>query len=236
MALEGLSIFFPCHNEEANVEGVIRDALRVAPKVADRYEVIIIDDGSMDRTAEITKRFEEPTSHVRLVRHDVCKGYGEALKSGFRAARFPWIFYSDGDRQFDLRELERLVEKADHSDIVSGYRARRADPWYRTLNARLYGLALRGLIGIDIPDVNCAFKLCRREVFDHIQLKSSGALINAEIFAKAKRQGCVISTMPVTHRPRTAGRQTGAQLKVILKAMREFMLLWRDIRISDATK
>jgi len=228
MALDGLTLFFPCHNEEANVEKLLQDALRIAPLVASRFEIIIVDDGSTDQTAAIAARFPG----VRLVRHDRCKGYGEALKSGFQAAKCPWIFFSDGDRQFDLEEMPRLTSLADQADIVSGYRVERADPGYRLLNSKIYGFATQSLFGLDIPDINCAFKLYRRMVFDRITLGCSGALINAEIFAKAQKQGFRIATVGVTHRPRTAGRPTGADPKVIFKAMKELISLWWELRTT----
>ena len=226
--LEGLSLFFPCHNEESNVEKVIQDALRVAPQVASKYEVIIVDDGSTDRTSDIVQRFSP--AGVRWVRHKRCLGYGAAVRSGLYAARYPWVFFSDGDGQFDLEEIPRLAELSTRADIISGTRVRRADPWHRVLNARLFELALRALFGLRIRDVNCAFKLFRRDLFDRITLKSTGAMINAEIFLKAQHLGNRFAFLPVSHRPRGAGRQSGAHPTVIFKAMREFLSLWRDVR------
>jgi glycosyltransferase involved in cell wall biosynthesis len=226
--LEGLSLFFPCHNEASNVEKVIQDALRVAPQVASRYEVIIVDDGSTDRTSDLVQRFRP--AGVRLVRHEQCRGYGAAVRSGLFAARYPWVFFSDGDGQFDLDELPRLVELSTRADIISGIRVQRADPWHRVLNARLFELSLRVLFGLRVRDVNCAFKLFRRDLFDRITLKSSGAMINAEIFLKAQHLGYAVAFLPVSHRPRRAGRQSGAHPQVIFKAMREFLSLWRDVR------
>jgi glycosyltransferase involved in cell wall biosynthesis len=226
--LEGLSLFFPCHNEEPNVEKVIHNALRVAPRVATQYEVIIVDDGSTDRTADIAQRFS--SAGVRLVRHGRCLGYGAAVKSGLMAARYPWVFFSDGDGQFDLGEIPRLVELSGHADIISGTRVRRADPWHRLLNARLFELALNLLFGLQVRDVNCAFKLMRRDLFDRIPLKNSGAMINAEIFLKAKRLGATVAFTPVSHLPRLSGQQSGAHPKVILKAMREFITLWWNMK------
>jgi glycosyltransferase involved in cell wall biosynthesis len=234
--LDGLSLFFPCHNEEANVDNVITEALRIAPTVASAFEIIIVDDGSTDRTQEIVKKYLTPGSSVRTVRHDRCLGYGAAVRSGIQACRFPWIFFSDGDLQFDLQELPRLVEKSGDADIVSGYRSKRADPWHRKLNSWIYEQALNVLIGLHIRDVNCAFKLFRRTVFDRMELRCSGALINAEIFAKARQKGCRVVTVSVSHRPRTAGQATGAQFRVIFRAMREFILLWRDVRASHGPK
>jgi glycosyltransferase involved in cell wall biosynthesis len=230
MILEGLSIFFPSYNEEANVERVVREALRVAPKTAKDYEIVVVDDGSKDRTSEIVRSLARENSKVRLVRHETNKGYGEALKSGFRAAKMPWVFYTDGDGQFDLNELPELAARTSDTDIVSGYRAHRADPWHRKLNAAIFALALRVFMGLRVRDVDCAFKLYRRELFDRIQLNTSGALIDAEVLTKAIRAGYRVASMPVSHKPRIAGSQTGAKCHVIFRAMKEFCQLWWDLR------
>jgi glycosyltransferase involved in cell wall biosynthesis len=237
MKIEGLSLFFPCHNEAANVEGLLGDALRIAPQIASPYEVIIVDDGSTDATADIALRVGRTAQGVRLVRHPQRQGYGMAIRSGLLAARYPWIFFSDGDRQFDLEELRRFVEKTKDADIVAGYRAKRADAWHRRMNARIFGWALKLAFGLEVPDVNCAFKIFRRELFDRLELESSGAMINAEILTKARRLGYTIATMEVTHRPRTAGRQSGAQVRVVTKAIIEFISLWRKHhQPNDANK
>src|SRR5882724_7370394 len=228
--LDGLSLFFPCHNEEANVEAVIKDALRVAAKVASRYEVIIVDDGSTDHTAEISQRYAATGLPVKTVRHEHCMGYGAAVRSGIKAAQSPWVFFSDGDRQFNLDELPRLVDLTSQAELITGYRLKRADPWYRKVNSRLYEAALHWFLDLPIRDVNCAFKLFRSDVFDHLSLKCTGALINAEIFSKARRSGYRIAAVGVSHKPRTAGKATGAQLRVIFKAMKEFWSLWKEFR------
>src|SRR5262249_23209948 len=150
--------------------------------------------------------------------------------SGFSAARYNWVFFSDGDGQFNLAELPQLAELAPRADIVSGVRARRADPWPRLLNAKLFELALRLAFGLQVQDVNCAFKLFRRKIFDEIELTSSGAMINAEIFLKARQKGYKTAFVPVTHLPRQAGRQTGANPRVIFCAMREFLSLREELQ------
>lgn len=230
MRLEGLSLFFPCHNEEANIGRVLADALRAASLVADRFEIIVVDDGSRDGTDEAVRRVMAESPEVRLVRHAVNRGYGEALRSGFRAARFPWVFYSDGDGQFDLQELPRLAASARNADIVSGVRLRRADPWHRKLNAFIFQCALRLFMGLRVKDVDCAFKLYRREVFDEMTLRASGAMIDAEVLSKARRNGRRIVSVGVSHRPRIAGVSSGGNPWVILKAMGEFWKLWWDLR------
>jgi glycosyltransferase involved in cell wall biosynthesis len=228
--LEGLSLFFPCYNEEANIESVVRDALRVAPLVSDQYEIIVVDDGSRDETAAIVNRLQREFPVVRLVRHNMNRGYGEALKSGFSTAKLDWVFYSDGDGQFDLDELPALVEKTQESDIVSGVRLRRADSWLRVFNAKLFEIAVRIFMGLNIPDIDGAFKIYRRDLFHHILLKTSGAMIDTEILVKAQRLGYRITTVGVRHLPRRAGAQSGGNPRVILRAMKEFWQLWWELR------
>jgi glycosyltransferase involved in cell wall biosynthesis len=226
--LDALSLFFPCHNEEGNVQALLEDALKIGPQVAKAFEVLIIDDGSRDRTADLVTTFSRRDSRIRLLQHPVCQGYGAALRSGFKAARYPWIFYSDGDRQFNLFELPRLIERSADYDIISGVRAHRADAWPRRLNAWIYRVALSALMGVRVPDPNCAFKLYRQTIMAGLTLKTSGALINAEIFAKAAKAGARMTFVPVSHRPRTAGQQSGARPDVIFKAMKEFGCLFND--------
>lgn len=229
--LPGLTMFFPCYNEQANVAQVIQEALAVAQANADQYDVVIVDDGSKDETSAIVQKIAAQNPNVRLVRHTVNRGYGEALKSGFASAKYPWVFYSDGDRQFDLSEFPKLTSALANAGIVSGYRIVRADPWHRILNAKIFELALGVFMGLHVRDVDCAFKLYKREIFDKIQLKCSGALIDAEVLSKAQKKGYSIATVGVSHRPRVAGTQTGAKLHVIFRAMKEFAFLWWDLHL-----
>ena len=231
MAAHSLSIFFPCHNEEANVERVARAALTVAASLAGDFEVIIVDDGSRDRTAELAEglRREDP-EHIRIVRHETNRGYGAALASGFRAATKELVFYTDGDGQFDLGELPRLLPLIERYDIVSAFRVNREDPFFRHVNAACWGALVNFLFRMRVRDVDCAFKLYRREMFDRMELESTGALIDTEILAKALRLGYTITQIGVRHYPRLAGRQTGANLRVILRAFRELFRLHRRIR------
>jgi len=228
--LDGLSVFFPCYNEEQNILPVLDSARNVLPGIAKNFEIIVVDDGSVDQTAALVAGFASGDSRVRLIRHERNQGYGTALQSGFQAARLPWVFFTDADRQFNLEDLKVLIEVAGNADIVSGYRLQRADPWYRKLNAAIYAFSLRLLMGLSARDVNCAFKLYRREIFERIPLRTRGALINAEILCRAQRAGFRTVWIGVTHRPRIAGVPTGAKPRVILKAIVEFWMLFFDLR------
>ncbi|MBS3733615.1 MAG: glycosyltransferase family 2 protein [Phycisphaerae bacterium] len=225
-----LSVFFPCYNEAGNVERVAGAALEVLPTLADDWEVILVDDGSADATGEIIDRLAAGHERIRAVHHQRNGGYGAALRSGFAAATKDYVFYTDGDGQFDLTELGKLLALRDPGVIVSGYRARRRDGIVRRLNARCWGWLVKRMLGFRCRDVDCAFKLYPRELFGRIELKSTGALIDAEVLARAARLGYEIRDVPVTHLPRTAGEQTGARLGVIVRAFRELRKLRKDIR------
>ncbi|MBK8915597.1 MAG: glycosyltransferase family 2 protein [Phycisphaerales bacterium] len=227
-----LTITFPCYNEEANVERVTRSAVEVGRRIADDLEVLIVNDGSRDRTGEIADRLAAEIPEVRVVHNSPNRGYGGALSRGFREATRTWVFYTDGDGQFDIGELPRLLPLLERYDIVSGYRRQRRDPWIRRLNAWAWGKLVRVLFGLRIRDIDGAFKIYPRSLFDRIEMKSTGALIDTEVLSRAQRLGYSIGQIDVSHYPRTAGQQTGARLSVIVRAFRELLALRRDIRGS----
>ena len=229
-----ISLFFPCYNEQDNVEATTRQALDVLAGISDDYEVIIVNDGSKDRTAEIADRLAAENPHVKAVHHPVNRGYGGALQSGFRAASKEWVFYTDGDGQFDLKELPGLLDMIDQYDVISCYRLDRRDPIIRKLNAWAWGRLVRLLFKLPLRDIDCAFKLYRRKIFDHIEMHSEGALIDTEILARIQLAGYRIAQRGVHHYPRTAGQQTGANIKVILRAFKELFKLRREI-LSDGS-
>jgi glycosyltransferase involved in cell wall biosynthesis len=224
-----LSVFFPCYNEAKNVERVVRRAVEVLEGLVADWEIIIVDDGSTDGTGAIADGLAAGDGRIRAVHHASNGGYGLALRSGFAAATKEYVFYTDGDGQFDVAELDRLLARLGGADIVSGYRRRRAEGVRRSMNAAAWGWLVQRALRFRCRDVDSAFKLYRRGIFDRIKLKSTGALIDAEILARATRLGCRIVTVPVSHYPRRAGRQSGASLRVILRAFRELHRLRRDI-------
>jgi glycosyltransferase involved in cell wall biosynthesis len=228
--LPSLSIFFPCYNEEANVERTTRNALDAAGRFADQYEIIIVNDGSKDRTGEIAERLASELPHVRAVHNHPNLGYGGAVARGLNESRMSWIFFTDGDGQFDMNELDKLIALLDRCEFAVGYRMNRADSVMRKVNAFCWGALVRTLFGLKIRDIDCAFKLLPKSLIDAIRLKSRGALISTELLARAKYRGLRIAEVGVNHFPRTAGRQTGANIKVILRAFKELFKLRRDIR------
>jgi glycosyltransferase involved in cell wall biosynthesis len=224
--LEGISIVLPCHDEEANLPAMLMEARAAGRRVAAEYEVIVVDDGSADRTPEIAE--EWPT--VRVVSHEQNLGYGAAVRSGLAAARMPWVFLTDADRQFDLQELGAFAARAGEADVIVGRRAERADPLYRRVTADAWNALVRAMFKIDVADVDCAFKLIRRDLLDGIELSSGGAVISTELLARLAARGARIEEHEVTHRARLAGRQSGNHPRVVARAFRELFELRRALR------
>lgn len=225
-----LSVVMPAYNEEANVEPMVEAVLQTFQPITSDLEVIIVDDGSRDRTAEKIRGLAQYLS-VRLIQHPKNLGYGAALFSGFTSAKNEWVFLTDSDRQFNLDEFSKLLPHIQHADLVIGYRAPRRDPFHRRLYGWGWNLLVNILFGQTARDVDCAFKLFKREILDHITIRSRGATFSAEFLARAKRAGYKIVEIPVSHLPRRAGKPTGARMDVIVRAFRELVgvrvALWR---------
>jgi len=228
-----ISVFFPCYNEQENVDRTVGKAIRTLEGLDADFEVIIVDDGSTDRTPEIADEISRRDSRIRVVHHQRNGGYGAALQSGFRAAAKELVFYTDGDGQFDIEEMPPLLELMAQYDIVSCYRLNRQDPLIRKINGWCWTKLVCLLFGLRLRDIDCAFKLYKREIFDNIEMSSTGALIDTEILARAARKGYRITQKGVHHYPRTAGSQTGANLRVILRAFKELFELRGRIRRGD---
>jgi glycosyltransferase involved in cell wall biosynthesis len=228
--LSSLSLFFPAYNEEANVENLIRLAQQVLPGVAEEWEIIPVNDGSKDRTGEIINRLAGEDPRVRPVHHEKNQGYGGAVRSGYTAARYDYVFFTDGDLQFDLREITLLTAKIDEGDLVLGYRKNRRDPAMRKINAWMWGTLVKFLFAFQARDVDCAFKLIKRKVINKVHLSADGAMVSTELLAGASWAGFRFVEVAVTHYPRVAGTQTGASPKVILRAFKELFKLYHKIK------
>jgi glycosyltransferase involved in cell wall biosynthesis len=224
-----LSLFFPAHNEEANLEALVEEALGALPALADRFEIIAVDDGSRDRTPAIADELAAKHAGVfRVVHHPVNLGYGAALRSGFQAARFGLVAFIDGDRQFKVADVGRLTERivaADSPDVVLGYRLQRADPPIRRWYARIYRLSNRVFFGVRVRDIDCACKLFKREALAPIRVASGGAFFTAELLIKLRYEGRRMAEVGIPHYARTAGSPTGAKPSVVFRAVRDFWSL-----------
>ena len=226
-----ISCFLPMYNEAGNVAKVVTDAVHVLNKQADEFEVIVVNDGSQDRTKEIAESLAAKDQRIKVVSHEVNLGYGTALRTGFKACQYEIIFQADGDDQFKLEGVDRLLPFINDYDFVIGYRIKRMDPFYRKLEALWYKTLLWLLFGLKLRDTNCAFKLFKKSIVDQLTLESKGAIINGEIFVKARKLGYKkIKEVGVDHFPRKVGHQTGAKLKVLWEAWIAILRLWLTTR------
>jgi glycosyltransferase involved in cell wall biosynthesis len=227
-----LSVFFPAYNEEANVATTVTKAAAFLPQVADKWEIIVIDDGSKDKTGAIVKSLAKKDPRIRLITHSPNRGYGEALKSGLYGAKYDLIAFTDADGQFDIRELGGLIAKIDGADLVAGYRIVRQDSPIRKLFGWGWTKLANLLLGINVRDVDCGFKLLKKEVIERIPRLESvrGGMISPELLAKTKKAGFKIAEVGVHHFPRREGKSTGSDLKVIFKSFADLGKLWWSLK------
>lgn len=232
MAVRELSAFLPAYDEEANIATTVGDLVAALDGLRlDRFEVIVVDDGSRDATGAVADEIAARDPRVRVVRHDRNRGYGAAVRTGFSSARYDWVFFTDGDGQFDPHEVGLLLAEADGADAVIGYRRKRADHAGRRLNTWLWGRVVKVVLAVEARDVDCAFKLVRRDALAAVPpLEADGAVVSAELLAKLQRSGARLVEVGVTHRPRLAGEASGADPRVIARALRELVRLRRTLR------
>ncbi|MEM4271064.1 MAG: glycosyltransferase family 2 protein [Candidatus Pacearchaeota archaeon] len=225
-----LSIFFPFWNEEKNIEKVVKSAISVAKKVAKNWEIIMVDDGSSDNTLKIANMLSAKDSHLKVVSHKINRGYGASLKSGFKTAKYKLVVFTDGDGQFDFSEVTKFFSRIKESDIVIGYRQKRHDHPIRHILMNLLKIWDFIFFGFSFKDIDCGFKMFKKEALDRISpFKSEGAMITTEILAKAKKEKLKIDQVKVSHYPRIYGDQSGGNLRVILRAIKESFILWKDL-------
>lgn len=225
-----LSIFFPFWNEEANVEKVVMSAIPVAKKIAKQWEILIIDDGSSDNTLLVAERIAKKEKFVRVISHKENRGYGAALKTGLSSAKCDYVVFTDGDGQFDFSEVTKFIEKIDIADIVIGSRIKRLDHPFRHLLMNLLKVWDFVLFGFYFKDIDCGFKMFTKEAIKKIMpLTSEGAMITTEILAKAIRAKLKIVQVDVHHFPRKAGDQSGGNIRVIVRAIRESFALLKEL-------
>jgi glycosyltransferase involved in cell wall biosynthesis len=228
-----VSIVLPAYNEEANIEQALTEATGVAERLFGEHEVVVVDDGSTDRTGALVRAAAERDPRVRLIAHEANRGYGEALRTGFLAATLDFVFFTDADLQFDLDELEGFLQYAGTVDVVAGYRLNRQDPLVRRLMAYAWNLLVRVLFYVPVRDIDCAFKLFDRRVLREVDLESVGAMVNTELMVKLGRAGASVVEVGVHHRPRRAGEARGASLRVVVTAMREVVRMRKRLAALD---
>jgi glycosyltransferase involved in cell wall biosynthesis len=222
-----LSVVLPAYNEEQIIARTVSTVLGVLNARGMDFEILVVNDGSTDRTGEIVAAFVDAYTRVRLVTHATNQGYGASLVSGFAAAAKELVFFMDSDGQFDIRDLDEFFPLIDTNDAVIGYRIDRQDSWMRKLNAWGWKQMIGWVLGVHVRDVDCAFKLLHTEFLHQHPLETRGAMINAELLYRLKSAGCSYKEVGVIHLPRLHGRATGARLSVILRAFRELFVYAR---------
>jgi glycosyltransferase involved in cell wall biosynthesis len=226
-----VSVVLPAYNEEAVIEQTVRHVAEVLEPLVEDFEILVTNDGSADGTGLVLGSLQQdPSLRLRVLTHERNRGYGAALASGFDAASKSLIFMTDGDKQFDVREIDGFLDAmGDQTDLAIGWRRHRADPPMRLFNAWGWKHLVNGLFGYTARDVDCAFKLFRREVWESVVVHAHGATFSAEFLIKARRLGFRVTELPVSHFPRTSGSATGARPAVIIRAFRELFSLWCDL-------
>jgi glycosyltransferase involved in cell wall biosynthesis len=224
--LTSLSIFLPAFNEEKNIIIVLEQILKLAPKISSEFEVIVVNDGSLDQTARYVGEIIKKNKRVRLVNHKKNLGYGAALKTGFYNSKMDYITYMDSDGQFDFSEINKLIPLLESAEVVVGYRIKRADKKVRILIGHLWTFLMGVLLGVKLKDIDCGFKIVKKEVIDKIlHLESNGATISAELLAKAKKKGYRIKEVGLVHKARKFGTATGGNPTHILRAFYDLALI-----------
>jgi glycosyltransferase involved in cell wall biosynthesis len=226
-----LSIFIPFYNEEKNIAAVVDEAvstLKNHPRIS-QFEVIMVNDGSVDKTKELGEMLEQKYPEARLVSHEKNRGYGGAVITGIQSSRFEYLFLMDGDRQFKVQDIDTLLEYVPEHRVVAGYRAKRQDILQRRINGALWNGLIRIVFGLSVKDIDCAYKIFKREVVKDLPLVSNGAMISTELLVRLKKKGVVVKQVPVPHYPRIEGKPTGGGLGVIVKAFRELFKLYKIV-------
>jgi len=223
----GISAFFPAYGDEKTIGKMVLDMLEVLKEISNDYEVIVVDDGGPDRSGEIADELSKRYKEVRVIHHEKNKGYGGALKSGFYNSRKELVFYTDGDAQYDVREIKRLLPYIEEYDVINGYKIKRNDPFYRIVFGRLYHYFVKFLFGLKIKDVDCDFRLMKRKIFDKVKLEEDGGIICVELVKKLQNNKFKIKEVPVHHYAREGSSQF-FRLNRILRVIKDvFRLRWK---------
>ena len=225
-----ISAILPAHNEAENIVHAVEALAGILTDLVPDWEIVVVDDGSQDETADLVRKLSRNSTHIKLATHPKNRGYGAALKTGIELAHHQLLFVMDADLQFDPAELKTFLPLAQKHDIVLGYRKRRREHLGRRFNARCWGILMRFLFGLRVQDVNCAFKIFNGRVFNQITIHSRGAMVCSEILILAKKLGFTIKEVPVTHYPRKRGRPSGAKPKTIYRAFSDLARLYGDLK------
>jgi glycosyltransferase involved in cell wall biosynthesis len=229
---DSLSAFFPAYNDWATIASQVVVVSRVLRELSDDWEVIVVDDGSPDHTGEVLQELVKLVPNLRVVTHPANRGYGGALRSGFAACTKEWIFYTDGDGQYDVRELRRLWEARAGADLVNGYKIARSDPLHRIVIGQLYHRLVKLAFRLDARDVDCDFRLIRRRVFERIRLTRDTGLICVELVTKIEKSGFAVRYEPVHHYHRLHGRSQFFNLRRVSQVALGLARLWWELMVE----
>ena len=227
---KSISIFFPCYNDAGTIASMVELATHTAKKLTRDFEIIVVDDGSTDASRQILKELSTKNRFLKVIMHRKNKGYGGALISGFRASQKEFVFYTDGDFQYDVGELENLYALlTPNVDMVQGYKVKRHDPWYRIVIGDIYNLLVHLMFDIKIRDVDCDFRLIRKAILDQITLTHESGVITVELVKKIQNTNCRIIEAPVSHFYRSYGRSQIFMFGRLIKVFRELLELWQEL-------
>jgi glycosyltransferase involved in cell wall biosynthesis len=228
-APESISAFFPAYHDWGTIASQVVLVSRTLAALTDDWEVIVVDDGSRDRTPEVLDELAKLCPRLRVVTHQKNRGYGGALRTGFESARKDWVFYTDGDAQYDVCELALLWAARDGADLVNGYKISRSDPIHRIWIGRIYHWIVKAAFGLQTPDVDCDFRLLRRSIFDRIRLTRDTGLICVELVTKIEKSGFRSAYVPVHHYHRLHGRSQFFNFKRVGQVAIGLGILWREL-------
>ncbi|NQU99368.1 MAG: glycosyltransferase family 2 protein [Parcubacteria group bacterium] len=229
--IKRVSFFCPAFNEEENLEQVIESVLPVLKEVSDDFEIIIIDNGSEDRTPQIADELARRIPEVRVIHHETNRQYGGALKSGFKNARNEVVVYMDSDNQYDFNDFKKMVPHLATHEVVIGYRKERHDSMYRLFQSKIFNTIIKLLFGVRVRDINCSFRAYKKTVLDNIDIYSNSGFIDAEMLIKAKNKGYSIFEVAVMHFFRKAGKSTEAKPFMVLITIKEVLFYWVELCI-----
>lgn len=220
----------PAYNEEDSIASTVENVVKILKELKIDWELLVINDGSKDKTAEVVEGLEKKYPNVRLISHEKNEGYGRALKTGFAAAKYSWVAFVDSDGQFDFGEIKKLIEKTGEADVILGYRLNRADPFQRRIFTWGWKMLAMVLLGLNVRDYSCGFKLIKKKVIEDISpIESEEKVTQIEMLIKAKKNGYKFTEVGVHHYPRTAGVPTGANMSVVLRSFNDMLKLWRKV-------
>jgi glycosyltransferase involved in cell wall biosynthesis len=231
--IDEISLFLPVYNEQEVIKQTIQDSQKVIKKIAKKYEILVINDGSSDKTPEIVKGLIKKNKNIRMITHNPNKGYGGAIKTGLKESKYKNVSFIDSDGQFKFKEITKFMPHIGRYDLIIGYRIVRNDPIHRKMNALLWKVWMWLLFGLWVKDTDCGFKVIKRDVCQKITCTTESAITEAEFLIRAKQAGFTFKEVGVHHYPRAGGKSTGANLKVILRALTQSFALWYQLNFAD---